>query len=85
MDELTDKQIAELAQQFLESDFGQYYLSQMNLQYNGLHQRAEGDIEPHQKARFVDNAAGLKFAIGWLTNRDALLKAGHYAEKPDEQ
>lgn len=85
-DSYTAKQIAEMTQAFLETEFGQYYLEQMNLQYNGWHQQAEGKgLEPHAKATFVDNAAGLKYSITWLTGKQKLAELGYHEELPDKQ
>lgn len=84
--EPTAKQLAELAQAFLETDFGQYYLQVMSVQYNALHQAAESkELSIEQKALQVERAAGLKWAINWLTNQDQLLKQGYYEEKPDAE
>lgn len=84
--QLTPKQIAEMASSFVESDFGQYYLTQMNLHYNALHQASESeDLSLAHKAYKVERAAGLKFAISWLTGKDSLLKSGYYDEKRGQE
>lgn len=78
MDNRTDKQIAEMASQFVASEFGQYYLTMLSTEYNGWHQEAEGDLSVEQKALKVERAAGLRFAIDWLTGKDKLVKSGYY-------
>jgi hypothetical protein len=78
----TAKQIAEMASEFVESEFGQMYLNALNLSYNGLHQAAESEeLTAERKGLKIERAAGVKLAITWLTGKDALVKAGHYKEK----
>lgn len=73
----TPKQEAEMATAFLETPFGQHYITELGLIYNGLHQDAErGDLSFEQKALKVERAAGVRQAIDWLKGRQGALKAG---------
>jgi len=81
-DKLTAKKVAELCQIFLSSEFGKYYITQLSLQYNALHQEAEKHgLSLAQKAMCVERAAGVKLAIDFLQERARLLEGGHFDKK----
>lgn len=76
------KRIAELVSEFLETDLGEHYLATLGVEYNGLHQEAESEsLTASQKAMKIERAAGVKFAINWLTQRKTLLDGGHLKKK----
>ena len=72
MKDFTPAELKVECQAFLATDLGQYYITQLSLQYNDLHQKAERDRD----IMHVVEAAGVKRAIDFLT--------GH-AEEPVEQ
>jgi hypothetical protein len=77
------KQVAQMAHDFLETPFGKYFINHLSVQYNGLHQEAEDpSLSPAQKAYKVERAAGIKVAINFLLERDQLLQADYYKDKP---
>ena len=78
----TDKQLSELANEFVESPFGKHYLAQLALVYNALHQEAEREeLTTEQKAMKVERAAGLRVAIDYMTGKQKLLQGGHFDRK----
>lgn len=78
----TAEQVAEQVQAFLATPLGKRYLQTLSVQYNNLHQEAESEaLTPGQKAAKIDRAAGVKFAINWLTDREALRAAEYFAKK----
>lgn len=78
---LGPQQIAELADAFLESDFGKHYIQQLQLNYNTLHHEAESqNATAEQKAFLVERAAGVKFAIDYLFLRRQRVLDGEFAE-----
>lgn len=77
-------ELAKACAEFIETDFGAFYIQQLSLQYNALHQAAESEeMSVERKALTVERAAGLKKAIDFLTTRSALSAAG-YHEEPEE-
>ena len=75
------KHVATLINQFLETELGQLYVEQLSVHYNGLHQAAEAQgLDIEHKALLVERAAGVKFAITWLTSRDELLAQGYFKD-----
>lgn len=78
-DKPTAKQVAEMASEFLKTPFGEMFIAAASLQYNGLHHEAEDQTATcEQKAFKVERAAGVKWAIDYLTQRAELLKQGDY-------
>jgi hypothetical protein len=75
------KHIATLSSEFLKTELGELFVEQLSLHYNNLHQEAEGDsLTIEQKAMKIERAAGVKFAITWLTSRDELLAQGYWKD-----
>jgi hypothetical protein len=75
------KHIASLSAEFLKTELGELFVQQLSLHYNNLHQQAEEDgLSIEQKALKIERAAGVKFAITWLTSRDKLLAEGYWKE-----
>ncbi len=82
MSDIDAKREAELVHDFLGTELGEHYLTQLSLQYNGLHQAAESEaLTFEQKALKVEKAAGVKVAIDILTQADALHEAGYFKTK----
>ena len=82
MSNLDAKRLAEAIKDFTASDLGQDYLTALGLQYNGLHHAAESeDLSIEQKAMKIERAAGVKWAIDYLTSRETLLDQGYYKKK----
>jgi len=83
MSEWTERQVAEAADAFAKSEFGERFLSALSLQYNGWHQDAESEqLTSEQKAMKVERAAGVKWAIDYVTTRQMLLKTKAYEDEP---
>lgn len=81
-DPLTPKQIAEMANEFTESLFGKWYLSQLSGKYNELHHQAESEeLGVDQKAAKVDRAAGVKKAIDIVMERRQRYLSGEFDKK----
>ena len=76
------KALAELSHDFLQTPLGEYFLTQLSVHYNALHQAAESEeLSLAQKAMKIERAAGVKFAIDWFTSRDALLAQGYFKDE----
>lgn len=74
-------EIAEDINGFLASSTGQHLIKTLNDKYQLWHHQAEqvGTIEG--KAMLVERAAGLKFAIDWLSERNTNYENGYYDKK----
>jgi len=70
--------LADLVSSFLENEGGKFYMQQLGLQYNGLHQQAESEGDPAKQARLINQATGLKYAINWLEERKKLKDSGYF-------
>lgn len=76
------KLLAEQCAEFVKGELGTYYLKVLSVQYNAFHQQAEdASLTAEQKAGLVDRAAGLKFAIDWLTSRQQMYDRGDFNKK----
>lgn len=81
---ISPKLEAQAAHDFLETRFGKHFIEQLSMRYNVLHQSAEREkMTSEQKAMKVERAAGVKFAIDWLVQKDQQLAAGMFPpDKP---
>lgn len=81
MTQYEPKELAEACADFVKSEFGEFLMFQLGLQYNGLHQSAEAsDLTVEQKAMKIERAAGLKLAMDFVTSRAELHKQGYHRE-----
>lgn len=74
--------VAEDVNVFLQSKTGIAYLNVLQSQYNQWHHAAEqagGTMEG--KAMLVERAAGLRYAIDWLQERNDNYANGYYEKK----
>lgn len=85
MSELSLKEQAQQAKQFLNTQYGAQFITKLSLLYNNLHQEAENEgINVEAKAMKIERAAGLKIAITELTGIVDLLDQGLLEEKEDD-
>jgi hypothetical protein len=83
-DPIEAKRLAEELQAFLATPLGKHILQAFSLRYNTLHQAAEDEwLTAEQKGLKVERAAGVKWAITYLTSRPQLLSEGFY-DKPKD-
>jgi hypothetical protein len=83
-DDTDARTVAEYEADFAQSDYGQYILEKIMVQYNELHHAAEAeDIGAEAKAFKVERAAGLKLAIDLLTANANLMDSGIF-DTPQE-
>lgn len=79
---LEGKQLAQHLKAFIATPLGEQLLRQLSLQYNTLHQEAEGEeLTAGQKAFKVERAAGTKWAIDYIMTRVSALDKGMYDDK----
>jgi hypothetical protein len=70
-------QTAQMASDFLDTPFGEYFMEQMGIIYNDFHQKAEGkDLNIESKAMLIERAAGIKEAIDFILTRKRNLEEG---------
>lgn len=76
------KQTLEDVHAFVGSDLGEQYLTSLSAKYNEMHHKAELEtMTAEQKAFYVERAAGIKFAIDWLVNRNGQYERGDLEDK----
>lgn len=67
---------------FMLSDIGLSFMRSLNTKYNDLHHKAELEsMTAEQKAFYVERAAGIKFAIDWMANRNQQHESGYFEKK----
>lgn len=80
--QLSPAEIAERAHAFMQTEFGQLFLTSLSGIYNDMHHKAEKeDLSIEQKALYVERAAGIKVAIDWMLERKANHDRGLFAKK----
>lgn len=76
------REVARQVAEFLATDFGTQFIGVLSGKYNDLHHEAESEqLTPAQKGMKVERAAGVKWVIDYLVERDRLLKEGYFDEK----
>jgi hypothetical protein len=81
-DPIDPQKMAEDVHAFILSDLGKYYMQSLSAKYNEMHHKAELEtMTAEQKAFYVERAAGMKFAIDWMINRNGQYESGYYDKK----
>lgn len=67
---------------FILSDLGKQFMAAMASKYNDFHHKAELEtMTAEQKAFYVERAAGVKYAIDWMANRNQQYESGYHDRK----
>lgn len=85
MSEHTLKEIAEMKQAFLKSEFGQLVAQKITEIHGGFHEDAEKAATMEQKASLIDKAAGVNEVIRFFTSDVALLEQGYFEENKEAE
>lgn len=81
-DPVDAQKMSEDVHAFMLSDLGIYFMQSLSTKYNDLHHKAELEtMTAEQKAFYVERAAGLKFAIDWVANRNQQHESGYFDKK----
>lgn len=82
MSKLEGELLAKAISKFLSTELGEQFLTTLSLHYNDLHHQAEDvALTAEQKAMKVERAAGVKWCIDYLTQRQKNLEDGYWAKK----
>ena len=77
--------VSERVKAFLVTPLGKQFMLVLHTEYNDLHQAAEAATTMEQKALNVERAAGVKFAIGWLLEREGYKDLAEQTRKAKPQ